>query len=160
VWALRGALGLSFVGVFAWNESETYRIARSIKNGSQFVRSQSKDRIALELCPVSVMEIRKIMSFANFIGIVGPKSTGKSFALTALGYELENVVKFTLNSSNYSTKTFGVGLPEAILSELRRRVYTLPWPFTRFRISSVDASLCPRCSKKYTLTLEFPSLSC
>jgi hypothetical protein len=138
MWALRGAIGLSFAGIFAWNESEPYRIAKSIKNGSHFLRSQSKDRILQELCPVSLEEIKRRMAF----GIVGPKSTGKSYTLTALGYELQNVIKFTLNSSNYGvgSESAGIGLPETILSELRKRVYTVPWPFTRFRISSVDAS--------------------
>jgi hypothetical protein len=135
---------LSFVGIFAWNESETYRLVRSIKNGSQFVHSPSKDRIFLELCPVSLEEIKRRASFANIIGIVGPKSTGKSYSLTALGYELENVVKFTLSSNNYGiTSELGDqlvrGLADAIVFEMRQQICNLPWPFTRFRLSSINS---------------------
>jgi hypothetical protein len=131
---MKRVLGLSFASIFVWNECEPYRLAKSIKNGSQFVRFQSKDRISHELFPVSLEEIKRRMNFSRIIGIVGTKSTGKSVILTALGNQLENVVKFTLNSSNYR-----VGLTEAILFEMRQQIYTLPWPFTRIRLSSIDS---------------------
>jgi len=87
-----------------------------------------------------------MMKHYKIVGIIGPKSTGKSCSLTALGYQLDNVVMFSLNSSNYGTRlganvleSDGTGLKEGILCELRKNVYNVPWPFTRIRLSSVDA---------------------
>ena len=132
MWALKGGvLGFSFSGVtaLAWNESEPYRIAMSIKNGSHFVHYQSKDLISQELCPVSLDEIKRRMGLSikpSLIGIVGPRVLG-SLILWLL---------WDMNSKMLSNSLW----IQAILFEMREQVYSLPWPFTRLRLSSIRSN--------------------
>jgi hypothetical protein len=150
-----GVVGvLSLAGVFAWNESESYRLAQSIQTGQQF---KAEDGVQLDFCTVPLAEIKcRLNRCSSLSGIVGPRSTGKTYALHALGLDMKNVVTCSLNSINCKVEQTNqpilaaflaaltddarkIDLPDEFIKQLRSRIYVLPWPLNRLRLSSFDS---------------------
>jgi len=118
--------GFAGIGIaYAWNGSEQYRMARTIRNGK--FRPEEPMTFNEQFCVFDVASIQTKLKHNGMVALIGLQATGKTTTVQHVLYNADNPFYVKVDSDD---------VHGAIYRELRDNIWKLPWLADGLRVDA------------------------